>query len=140
MVDYDAVDEQVRELSSSLRGADEATVSAEVERLRALAEQIEDEQSRRLALIRAEKLPQLIRGPQPGTSPQYWRAASLVTQVINDKGTPAEQIDHAERAITEIGTLARAAPEREFRTILRMNSTLKRLIERRRREHPDLGS
>ncbi|WP_427889259.1 hypothetical protein ACQHIV_38480 [Kribbella sp. GL6] len=139
-VDFETFDAQLLELADSLQGADETTVAAEAVRMKALAEQIEDEQSRRLALIRAEKLPEFVRGPQPGTSPQYWRAASLVTQVINDKGTPAEQIDHAQRAVAEIGTLARAAPEREFRTILRMNSTLKRLIERRRRENPDLGS
>ncbi|GAA1586514.1 MULTISPECIES: hypothetical protein [Kribbella] len=139
-VDYDTVDTQVRALADSLGEADEATVAAEVSRLKALAEKIADEDDRRMAVIRVEKLPELISGPQPGTSPQYWRAASLVTQVINDKGTPAEQIEHAERAVSEIGTLARSAPEREFRTILRMNSTLKRLIERRRRENPDLGS
>ena len=139
-VDFDTFDAQLLELADRLAGADEATVAAEIVRLKGLAEQIPDERLRRLALIRVDKLPELIRGPQPGTSPQYWRAASLVTQVINHKGTPAEQIEQAERAVTEIGTLARSAPEREFRTILRMNSTLKRLIERRRRENPDLGS
>ncbi|MFI5697522.1 hypothetical protein ACIA58_37035 [Kribbella sp. NPDC051586] len=139
-VDYDSVDAQVRELADSLRDADEATVAAEVTRLTALAEQIADERSRNLAVIRAGKLPELIRGPQPGTSPQYERAASLVTQVVNDQGPAADQIDHAERAITEIGALARQAPPRELRTILRMNSTLKRLIERRRNEGADGGS
>jgi hypothetical protein len=139
-VDYESVDAQVLALTDSLRGADEATVAAEVARLKALAEQIADERSRRLALIRAEKLPELISGPQPGTSQQYQRAASLLTHVVNDKGSAAEQIDHAERAITEIGALARQAPPREFRTILRMNSTLKRLIERRRNEDLDGGS
>ncbi len=140
MVQYDDVDAQVLDLADSLHEADEATVAAEVARLKALAEQIADERDRRLALIRAEKLPELIRGPRPGTSPEYWSAARLVTQVVNDKGTRAEQIDHAERAIREIGVLARQAPRREFRTILRMNSTLKRLIERRRREGPDSGA
>lgn len=137
MVRYDDVDAQVLDLADELQDADEATVAAEVARLTALAEQIEDESSRRRAVIRAEKLPELIRGPQPGTSSEYWRAAALVTQVVNDEGTSTEQITHAERAITEIGALARQAPRHEFRTILRMNSTLKRLIERRRREGPD---
>ncbi|MEV6272993.1 hypothetical protein AB0L64_37900 [Kribbella sp. NPDC051936] len=140
MVRYDDVDAQVLALADSLRGADEATVAAEIARLKALAEQIDDERDRELALIRAQKLPELISGPRPGSSPQYWRAASLVTQAVNDNGTPAEQIDHAERAITEIGALARQAPRHEFRTILRMNSTLKRLIERRRREGQDSGA
>jgi hypothetical protein len=139
MVEYDDVDAQVMALADSLQGADEATIAAEVARLKALAEQIADERSRQLALIRVQKLPDLIRGPQPGTSSEYWRAARLVTQVVNNKGTRAEQIDHAERAIREIGDLARQAPQREFRTILRMNSTLKRLIQRRRREGLDSG-
>ena len=60
--------------------------------------------------------------------------------MVNNKGTRDEQIDHAERAIREIGDLARQAPQREFRTILRMNSTLKRLIQRRRREGLDGGA
>ncbi|MEU8221855.1 hypothetical protein [Kribbella sp. NPDC048915] len=136
-VGYDEVKEQVRRLAESLQGADEATITAEVERLEGLAEQIPDERSRALALIRVRKLPDLVRGPQPGNSPQYRRAANLVTQVVNDQGTPAEQVEHAERAITEIGELARQAPQRERGTILRMNSTLKRLIERRRRESAD---
>ena len=140
MVDFDAVDGQIRELSKSLRGADEATVSAEVERLKALAEQIADERSRRLALIRVEKLPQLIRGPRPGTSPEYWRAARLVTDVVNGKGSAAERIAHAERAKTEIAELSRQAPQRESMTILRMNSSLVRLIQRLRSEGADGGS
>ena len=139
-VDYDAADAQVLALADSLSDADDAEVAAEVARLKVLAEQIPDEADRRLAVIRVEKLPELIRGPQPGTSPQFQRAASLVAQVVNDERSAAEQIEHAERVIPEIGTLAREAPPREFRTILRMNSTLKRLIELRRDEAPDSGS
>lgn len=140
MVQYDDVDAQVLGLADSLQGADEATVGAEVARLKTLAEQIADERSRQLALIRVQKLPELIRGPRPGTSPEYWRASTVLAQVINDKGSPAEQIAHAERAIAEIGELSRQAPLRESRTILRMNSTLKRLIDRRRREGLEGGS
>jgi hypothetical protein len=139
-VDYDAFDAQLLELADSLQGADEATVAAEVARMKALAEQISDERSRGHALIRAGKLPELINGPKPGTSPQYWRATTLMAQVINDEGSSSDQIEHAERVITEIGALARQAPPREFRTILRMNSTLKRLIDRRRNEGADGGS
>lgn len=140
MVDFEAFDAQLLELADSLEDADDATVSAEVVRMKALAEQIEDERSRELALIRAGKLPELISGPQPGTSPQYWRASTLLAQVISDKGSAADQIAHAERVKAEIGELARQAPPRESRTILRMNSTLKRLIDRRRREIGNDGS
>jgi hypothetical protein len=139
-VNFDAVEAQVRELSVSLRGADEATVAAEVARLKELASRITDEQSRSLALIRAEKLPEFISGPKPGTSPQYWRAAELVTEVVNSKGSPADRIAAAEQAKSEIAALSKQAPQRESMTILRMNSTLVRLIERLHNDAQDSGS
>ena len=137
MVQYDDVDKQVLALADSLQGADVATVAAEVARLKALAEQIGNERDRRLATIRAEKLPELINGAPSPSSPEFSRASMLLAQVLADKGSAAEQIAHAERVTTEIGELARQAPPREFRTILRLNSTLKRLIDRRRREAAD---
>ncbi|TDW15721.1 hypothetical protein EV650_7213 [Kribbella kalugense] len=139
-MDFEAFDAQLLELADSLLGADEATVTAEVARLKALAEQITDERSRRLALIRAEKLPQLIEGPKPGTSPQFQRASALVAQVLGDKSSPAERIAHAGRAKAEIAALSKQAPPRESMTILRMNSTLVRLIERLRNDGLDDGS
>jgi hypothetical protein len=139
-VDFDAFDAQLLALADSLQGADEATVAAEVVRMKAVAEQIEDDRSRRLALIRAEKLPEFVGGAQPGTSPQFERASTLVAQVLADEGTPAERIAHAERAKAEIATLSEQAPPRESMTILRMNSTVVRLIERLRSEGSDGGS
>ncbi|MGW5193533.1 hypothetical protein ACWEOO_30075 [Kribbella sp. NPDC004138] len=140
MVRYDDVDAQVLSQADALRGADEATVAAEVDRLKALAEQIPDERDRRLALIRAAKLPELINGAPAPTSPEFARASMLLAQVLGNKGSAADQIAHAERVKTEIAELSRQAPPRESRTILRLNSTLKRLIERRRREAADDGS
>ena len=139
-MDFDAFDAQLLELADSLQGADEPTVAAETARMKALAEQIDDERSRSLALIRAQKLPELIRGPQPGTSSQYWQASTLLAQVLNDKGSPADRIAHAQRAKSEIAALSKQAPRRESMTILRMNSTLVRLIERLRDEGSDGGS
>ncbi|MER7247941.1 hypothetical protein [Kribbella sp. NPDC000426] len=139
-MDYDAFDAQLLELADSLRGADEATIAAETARMKALAEQIPDERSRGHALIRASKLPDLITGPKPGTSPQYRRASALVAQVLIYEGSPAERIAHAQRAKSEIGELSRQAPRRESMTILRMNSTLVRYIERLRDDSPDSGS
>jgi hypothetical protein len=139
-VDFDAFDAQLLELADSLQGADEATVAAEVVRMKALAEQIADDRSRRLALIRAEKLPEFVNGAQPGTSPEFERASTLVAQVLGDKGSSAERIAHAERAKAEIAALSQQAPPRESMTILRMNSTLVRLIERLRNDGQDGGS
>jgi hypothetical protein len=139
-VDFDTFDAQLLELADSLRGADEATMAAEIVRMKALAEQIEDERDRRLAMIRVDKLPELANGAQPGTSPQYWAAARLLAQAISDKGSPAERIAHAERAKTEIAALSKQAPVRESMTILKMNSTLARWIERLRNQGVDGGS
>ena len=136
-MDYDTVNAQVKSLASSLRGADEVTVAAEVERLEALAEQIADEGSRAIALIRVRKLPELIGGAKAPTSPEFRRASTLLAQVLVDKGTPAERIAHAERVTREIGELSRQAPVRESMTILRLNSTLARLVERLRHEISD---
>jgi hypothetical protein len=139
-VDFDTFDAQLLQLADSLQGADEATVAAEVVRMKALAEQIADDRSRRLALIRAEKLPEFVNGAQPGTSPEFDRASALVAQVLADKASPTERIAHAERAKAEIAALSKQAPPRESMTILRMNSTLVRLIERLRDAGQDSGS
>jgi hypothetical protein len=135
-VTYEAVSTEVNSLVDSLRGADEATVSAEMQRLEELAEQIADEGSRRTALIRVRKLPALLEGPKAPSSPEFQRASALLAQVLVDKGTPVERIAHAERVKREIGELSRQAPPRESMTILRLNSTLARLIERLRDENP----
>jgi hypothetical protein len=139
-VEFEDFDAQLLELAESLQGADEATVAAGIVRMKALAEQIPDERSRRLALIRAEKLSEFVNGAQPGTSPQFERASTLVAQVLAGVGSPAERIANAERAKAEIAALSEQAPARESMTILRMNSTLVRLIERLRSEGPDGGS
>ncbi|MGZ0151343.1 hypothetical protein ACXJJ3_30110 [Kribbella sp. WER1] len=135
-VTYEAVSAEVNSVADSLRGADKATVAAEMGRLEALAERIPDEGSRRTALIRVRKLPTLVEGPKAPTSPEFRRAAALQAQVLVDKGTPAERIAHAERVKREIGELSRQAPVRESMTILRLNSLLVRLIERLRDENP----
>jgi hypothetical protein len=129
-VDFETFDARLLELADALQGADEATVAAEIDRLTVLAQQVEDERSRRLALIRVQKLPELINGPRPGSSPQFRRASTLVAQVISGTGTPAERIAHAERAKAEIAELSAQAPPRESMTILRMNSALVRLVDR----------
>jgi hypothetical protein len=128
-MDYDAVDAEVQELSYTLRDADAATVTAEVDRLRGLAGQIADETARRRALARIERLPQLIAGPPVGTSPQYERATQLVGAAHSAQGTPDDRIAFAERATAELTRLAGEAPPNEAGTILRMNSSLARLIE-----------
>jgi hypothetical protein len=128
-VDYDTVDAQVRELSDSLQGADRATVAAEVSRLRGLAARIPDQLWRARAMARVDRLPELISGAAAGGSEQFERATQLVGDVMGAQGSPDERIAAAELAIREIATLADHAPAEESGTILRMNSSLARLVE-----------
>lgn len=123
------MDAQVRELSDSLQGADRATVAAEVSRLRGLAALIPDELWRARAVARVDRLPELISGPAAEGSEQFERATQLVGEVMGAQGSPDERIAAAELAIREIATLADQAPAEESGTILRMNSSLARLVE-----------
>ncbi|MFC0627717.1 hypothetical protein [Kribbella deserti] len=128
-MDFETVDTQVRALSESLHGADEATIAAEVDRLKNLAALIPDDLWRARALARAERLPELITGPTAGTSEQFERAVQLQGEAMSAQGSPQERMAVAEAAIRAIAELADQAPAREAGTILRMNSSLARLIE-----------
>lgn len=133
-MDYQTVDTQVRALSDSLRGADQATIAAEVDRLKNLAALIPDDLWRARALARAERLPEMVTGPPAGTSEQFERAVQLQGQAASAQGSTQERIAVAEAAIRAIAELADQAPAREAGTILRMNSSLARLIEELRQE------
>ncbi len=128
-MDYETIDAELQELTFTLRGADEAVVKANMTRLRGMAEQISDDQWRRRALQRIEKLPALIAGPQPGKSPQYSEAVILVARVHGDERPLPERIAEAERTKAKVAELARQAHSDERMTILRMNSSIARLIE-----------
>ena|SRR5690349_5476180 len=127
-MDYEALSAEVLLLSDRLDDADEATVAAEVERLTALAAQIPDDFSRMRAMARVASLPELIWGPAVGQSEQYEEAVHLVGSAMSASGTPAERIALADQVATKIADLAAAAPPRESGTILRMNSSVARLI------------
>lgn len=130
-MNYETVSAEVRRLSYDLRGADDATVAAEQARLRALADQIEDEVSRRSARARVDALPIRLAGPKLGTSPEYAEATSLAGRAhgLTSLSGPAEQqLAEAHRIRTRIGELAHQAPAAEQMTILRMNSSVARVI------------
>ncbi|MET7282220.1 hypothetical protein ABZS29_28575 [Kribbella sp. NPDC005582] len=127
-MDYEALNAEVLLLSDRLHDADETTVAAEVERLTALAAQIPDDFSRMRAMARVARLPELIWGPAVGQSEQYEEAVHLVGSAMSAEGTTDERIAFAEEVATKIANLAEAAPPRESGTILRMNSSVARLI------------
>lgn len=135
-MDYETLSAEVLRLADSLHDADDATVAAEVRRLKGLAAQIPDEMSRTHALARAERLPELIAGPRVGSSEQYERAVQLMGEAHGFEGTPEERIAFADDAATKIAALAEQAPARESMTILRMNSSLARLIEELQMDGP----
>ncbi|WP_328993975.1 hypothetical protein OG394_06305 [Kribbella sp. NBC_01245] len=133
-MDFDTVDAQVRELSDALQGADPATVAGEMSRLQELAALIPDELWRTRAMARINRLPELISGPAAGTSEQFERAVQVHGRAMSAQGSADQRIAVAESAVREIATLAGQAPDRESGTILRMNSSLARLIEELRTE------
>ncbi|MFI5732344.1 hypothetical protein ACIA49_19645 [Kribbella sp. NPDC051587] len=133
-MDYEALNAEVLAVSDRLRNADEATVAAEVERLTALAAEIPDDFSRMRAMARVAKLPELISGPALGQSEQYEKATHLVGTAMSADGTTEERIAVAERIASEIAELAASAPPRESGTILRMNSSVARLIQELREQ------
>jgi hypothetical protein len=128
--DYEQLDAQLRELLFSLPGSDAVTIAAESARLRAQAEQIDDEVWRERAISRADRLPQLVAAPQGGSSPEFREAERLIAQGLSAQGSAQERIAEAERLSRQIGELARRAPARESTAILRMNGSLHRLISR----------
>jgi hypothetical protein len=136
-VDYETLNDEILAVSDRLEDADEATVAAETERLRGLAAQLPDEFSRLRATAQIDRLPELIWGPPAGTSEEYTRATNLVASALHAEGTPAERIALADRVATEVAELAAAAPREESGTILRMNSSIARLIEELRQASPE---
>jgi hypothetical protein len=128
-VDYDTISAEVRRLSYDLLGAAQTAVAAEQARLRRLAAEIKDDVSRRSALARIDALPGLVAGPRLGTSPQYEQAVALVGRAHGLTGPVTDRIAEARRIREAIGELARQAPTDESTTILRMNSTVARMIE-----------
>jgi hypothetical protein len=126
--DFERVDAEVRQAALNLTGADPAVIAAESDRLRALAEQIDDEVWRRRAVSRAERLPRLAAGPRGGSSPEFRAAEQLVAQGMSLQTPVPERLAELRRLSEQVGVLANQAPALESGPILRMNNTLNRLI------------
>jgi hypothetical protein len=128
-VNYEIIDAEVVHLIYELQTADDETIASHQARLRAMAEQIPDDLWRRRALQRVGTLPELIR-PRLGTSPQYSQAVTLVGRAHGLEGPVDERIAEVKRTKRLVAELARQAPRHEYMTIMRMNSSLVRMIER----------
>jgi hypothetical protein len=133
-VDYQTIDKELFALGITLENADDATVHAHMERLRALAAQIDDETDRLRALRRIDRLPRLARPAPLGESPQYAEALRIVAQSHEFQGTAAERLAQADQTATRVAELARQAPPLEGAAIMRMNTSLKRRIDALRHE------
>ncbi|MFC5266395.1 hypothetical protein ACFPJ1_30140 [Kribbella qitaiheensis] len=128
-VDYETFQAEMRRLLSDLKGTTPDVVRAEGERLRNLAEQVQDERGRERARFRAGQLPRLLAGPAKASSEQFRQAQVLFARAINDDGPAGTRIPQLERTIEQIGALADEAPVREAGAIRRLNSPLVRLID-----------
>jgi hypothetical protein len=128
-VGQETIEAELRRLLDDLRGAPPEVVQAETERLRALAQQIQDERDRERALFRAGQLPRLLAGPAVPTSEQFRRAEALFAQAVASEEPPQDRIPQIERIIEQIGVLAGQAPVREAGAIRRLTSPLSRLVD-----------
>lgn len=126
-VDYETVEAELQRLSDALYGAEPATVQAESDRLRRMAEQVQDERGRERAIFRAGQLPSLVAGPAAATSEQYRQAQLLLDRAIGGEGPAQARITEIEQIIRQIGELADQAPPGESGAIRRSTSTLLRL-------------
>jgi hypothetical protein len=128
-VGQETVEAELRRLLDDLHGAPPAVVQAETERLRALAQQIQDQRDRERALFRAGQLPRLLAGPAVPASEQFRRAEALFAEAVESEEPPQDRIPQIERIIEQIGILAGQAPVREAGAIRRLTSPLSRLVD-----------
>lgn len=128
-VRHETVEAELQRLVDDLRGATPEVVAAETARLRALAEQVQDEAGRERAISRAAELPRLLAGPPVPSSPEFGQAQLLFQQVISDQGPASARIPSVEQAMARIGELAGQAPVREAFAIRRLLSPLGRLLD-----------
>ena len=132
-VHYETVEAELQRLIDALYGAGPAVIQAETDRLRALAEQIQDDRGRERALFRAGRLPELISGAPAPTSPQYAEAERLFGQGLGSRLPAADQIAELQAIRVRIGELAAEAPAAESSAIRRLSSSLGTAIEELRR-------
>jgi hypothetical protein len=125
---YQTVEAEVQRLLDDLRGAAPDVVRAAAERLRELAEQVEDDRGRERALFRAGQLPKLLEGPSVPSSPQYRQAEALFGAAIGSAEPAEARIPQLEQTIQQISTLASQAPPGEAGAIRRLTSPLLRLL------------
>lgn len=128
-VEYETFQAEMRRLLADLKGAAPELVDAETIRLKAMAEQIQDERGRERARLRAAELPRLLAGPPQATSEQFRQAQILFARAIEGDGPAQTRIPEIERAIEQIGVLSTQAPRREAGAIRRLSSPLIRLID-----------
>jgi hypothetical protein len=128
-VRHETVETELQRLLDDLAGADAATVAAETERLRKLAELVPAGPDREWALTRAAQLPRLLAGPPTPSSPEFAQAQLLFHHAISEQGSAQTRIPGLERTIEQIGELAGQAPARESFAIRRLLSPLGRLLD-----------
>jgi hypothetical protein len=127
-VTYEKVREELDDAVWRLRSADRTRVATEVERLRRLAEQIEDPLWRQRALHQVQKFPEPGTAPSATGSEQLRQAQSLSSKAFRLEGSAEQRIAELQRLRTEIGDLSGQAPPHERLTILRLNSAITRMI------------
>ena len=130
-MDYDAFDVELRRVldAATARSLDEATLAAEVDRLRGLATLVEPAADRKLAGSHLTSLERALSYEPPPLSDELAEAIRVQSRAQSAEGTPAERIEHLSVAIAEIGRIADAASPADHPRILDLNEPLSILLE-----------
>ena len=130
-MDYDAFDVELRRVldAATARSLDEATLAAEVDRLRGLANLVEPAADRKLAGSHLTSLERALSYEPPPLSDELAEAIRVQSRAQSAEGTPAQRIEHLSAAIAEIGRIADAASPADHPRILDLNEPLSILLE-----------
>ncbi|WP_329483073.1 hypothetical protein OG555_12865 [Kribbella sp. NBC_01484] len=130
-MDYDAFDVELRRVldAATARSLDEATLAAEVDRLRELATLVEPAADRRLAGSHLMSLEQALSYEPPPLSDELAEAIRVQSRAQSADGAPTERIEHLTAAIAQIGRIADAASPADHPRILDLNEPLSILLE-----------
>jgi hypothetical protein len=97
-----------------LNGRNGVDLTADIARLRALAEQIDDEDDRDIAQMEIEGIEYVVaQGPGEPPSEVIMEARRIYAEADRDDGTTAERLARAEEGVQALERLEAATPEEE---------------------------
>ena len=129
-LDYEQFDSEYRRvLEAAGRGAGDAELRTEIERLRGLSEELGDPADRTEAGFDIQMLEDILSAPpQEPASPAVEAANQAYVEAVREGGTPAERIERVQRGIEEISRIAVQAEPDDQPSIYGLNESLYMLV------------